>query len=93
MSEEDLHHLLLYTYVPDVGERRGPHRPGHLAHIQAHKDTGKLVMAGALGTPPTGGAFVWRGATTDEIETFVAGDPYRQAELITSWRIEPWTLV
>jgi uncharacterized protein len=93
MSEEPLHHVLLYTYVDNMLERRKPHREGHLERIAEAKQTGRLIMAGALGDPPTGGALVWRGATVEEIEAFVAADPYQQAGLLTDHRIEPWTLV
>lgn len=93
MAEPDSHHLLLYTYVPDMAQRREPHRAGHLDRIRAAKEAGTLVMAGALGTPPTGGALVFRGVGREEIEAFVADDPYNAAGLITEWRIEPWTLV
>jgi hypothetical protein len=87
------HHLLLYTYVDDMADRRGPYRDAHLANIKREQDAGRVVLAGALGTPPSGGAIAWSGATVDEIEAFVAADPYNDAGLITSWRIEPWTLV
>ena len=93
MSDPVAHHLLIYTYVDDMAERRGPHRSAHLERIQAAKDAGTIIMAGALGTPPTGGAMVWKGATVDEIEAFADGDPYQAAGLITARRIEPWTLV
>ena len=53
------HRILFYDYVADVAERRGPYRPAHLAHIAAEKDAGRLLMAGALGEPPHGGAFVF----------------------------------
>jgi uncharacterized protein YciI len=93
MSEEVLHHLLLYTYVADIAERRGPHRSGHLDHIRAEQDAGRIVIAGAFGDPIVGGAMAWRGASPEEIEAFVAADPYRAAGLIVEYRIEPWTLV
>ena len=93
MSEGILHHLLLYEYVEGMAERRGPHREAHLEHIAAEQAAGRVVMAGALGDPPTGGAFAFRGATVAEIEAFVGDDPYRRAGLITSYRIELWTLV
>jgi uncharacterized protein YciI len=93
MSEELPHHLLLYTYVDDMAARRGPHRPGHLDRIAAEKAAGRIVMAGATGDPPSGGAIVWRGSTPEEIEAFVADDPYQRAGLITSYRIERWNLV
>ncbi len=93
MSEQSLHHLLLYTYVEDVAERRGPHRDVHLANIRAEQDAGRIVIAGATGAPVSGGAMGWKGATSEEIEAFVQNDPYRAAGLITDYRIEPWTLV
>ena len=93
MSDQNLHFLLLYTYVDDMAQRRGPHRPAHLQRIQAAKDAGKVVMAGALGDPVTGGALAWTGATREEIEAFVAADPYREAGLIAEYRVEPWNLV
>jgi uncharacterized protein len=93
MPDADTHHLLLYTYVPDVLERRGPHREAHLANIRAERDAGRILMAGAFGDPVSGGAFVWRNSTPEQIEAFVAADPYREAGLIVEHRIEPWTLV
>jgi uncharacterized protein YciI len=87
------HHLLLYVYVEDMAERRGPHRDEHLRRIQVEKDGERIVMAGAIGDPINGGAMAWQGATREEIEAFVQGDPYLGAGLISSYRIEPWTLV
>jgi uncharacterized protein len=92
MAAED-HHLLLYDYVPDMAERRGPHREGHLSRIRACQDEGRIVMAGALGDPPHGAAIVFKGATRAEIEQFVADDPYVEAELVTKWYIERWNVV
>jgi uncharacterized protein YciI len=90
MSE---HHLLLYAYPGDIAERRGPHREEHLRRIRVERDAGRILMAGAYGDPISGGAIVWKGATPDEIEAFVQGDPYLEAGLIVSYRIEPWNLV
>jgi uncharacterized protein YciI len=89
----DKHHLLIYEYVEDMVDRRGPYRGAHLERIAAEKETGRLLMAGALGDPPNGGAFVFRGVEPDQVEAFVQADPYVQAGLVTAWRIEPWTLV
>ncbi len=87
------HHLLLYVYPDDMAERRGPYRDEHLRRIRVEKDAGRIAMAGAIGDPINGGAMAWTGATVDEIEAFVKGDPYLAAGLILSYRIEPWTLV
>ena len=84
------HHILFYEYVPDIVERRGPHRDAHLARI---RDTEQIVMAGALGEPPHGAAIVFRDAEPGAIERFVEGDPYVQAGLVRDWRIERWNVV
>ncbi|MGA2013199.1 MAG: YciI family protein [Solirubrobacteraceae bacterium] len=93
MSDNEAYHLLLYTYVEDMVDRRGPYREAHLQRIQSEKHAGRIVMAGALGTPPTGGAMVWRGASEQDIRQFAEADPYAGAGLITEVRVEPWNLV
>ena len=87
------HHLLLYTYVEDMDYKRRPYRETHLERIRIEQDADRIVMAGAIGDPVVGGALAWREATYDESEAFVQGDPYLEAGLITSYRIEPWALV
>ncbi len=87
------HHLLLYEYVEDMLERRGPYRDTHLDRIAAEKEAGNVIMAGALGDPPHGGAFVFKGVDPEAIQEFVRNDPYVEAGLVTDWRIEPWKLV
>lgn len=88
-----MHHILFYEYVKDILERRAPHREAHLAHIAAGKDGGGIVMAGALGNPPHGGAIVFADAGVEAIEAWADADPYAQAGLVTARRIELWTLV
>ncbi len=92
MADEDTY-LLLYTYVEDMADRRGPYREAHLAAIRAERDAGHITQAGALGTPPTGGAIVWKGVTREDIEAFTAADPYVANGLVTAQRIERWNLV
>ena len=89
----EAHHLLFYDYVPDMLERRAPHREAHLAHARSWKDDGRIVMAGALGDPPHGAAFVFRVEDPAEIDGFVEADPYVAAGLVTGWRVEPWNVV
>ena len=93
MTPDDQHRILFYEYVEGIVERRGPHREAHLEHVRARRDAGDLLMAGALGDPPHGAAFVFRGADPASIEAFVESDPYVQAELVSGWRIEPWNVV
>jgi uncharacterized protein YciI len=88
-----VHHVLFYEYVKDVLERRGPFRDAHLARINSERDAGRIVMAGALGDPPTGAAIVFADVSADAIEEFARDDPYVKAGLVKDWRIEPWNLV
>ena len=88
-----MHHLLIYEYVEGMAERRGPYREAHLAQIREQREADHLIMAGALGDPPTGGAFVFEDASREQIEEFVAADPYVAADLVPSYRIEVWNLV
>jgi uncharacterized protein len=92
MAGEDTY-LLLYTYVEDMADRRGPFREEHLAKIRAEQQAGHITMAGALGTPPRGGAMVWTGVTPEDIKRFTAADPYVINGLVTAQRIERWNLV
>jgi len=87
------HLFLFYDYVEDVLERRGPHREAHLARIGEWVAAGRMLMAGALGDPPTGAAFVLPGDDPAEAERFAEGDPYVVAGLVTARRVVPWTVV
>lgn len=84
-------HLLTYSYVPDIVERRGPHRDGHLAAIARWHADGKIVIAGAVGDPVDSGLLVFRDAA--DIPAFMAEDTYPAAGLVTSHRVEPWLVV
>jgi uncharacterized protein len=93
MADPDTHILLLYDYVEDMLEQRGPHRAAHLEKITQQRGAGNLVMAGALGDPPIGGALVFKGVDPEYVEEFVRDDPYVKAGLVTAWRAQPWRLV
>ncbi len=84
---------LTYDYVPDILERRVPHREAHLAHAHASAERGELVIAGALGDPPHAAMFAFEVGDAAVVEEFVAADPYVKADLVTAHRIEPWTVV
>ena len=87
----ELLHLLRYEYVPDIVERRAPHRPGHLELITRYHGDGRIVMAGAVGDPPAWGLLVFRSAS--DAEAFAAEDPYVTSGIVTSWTVEPWNVV
>ncbi len=93
MAESPSHHILLYEYVEDMAEKRGPYRADHLAKIKAEQEAGHVTLAGALGDPPHAGAIVFQNVDRAHIEAFTSDDPYVKAGLVTSQRIEPWRLV
>ena len=84
-------HILFYEYVADIVERRAPFREVHLGEIRTGKEDGRILMAGPLGDPPHGAAIVFADAAS--AEAFAETDPYVTGGLVTSWRVEPWTLV
>jgi uncharacterized protein YciI len=91
MPEPERRQILFYEYVGDILERRGPHREDHLSAIRAAKEDGLILLAGPLGDPPHGAAIVF--ADRAQAEAFATADPYVTNGLVTSWRVEPWTLV
>jgi uncharacterized protein YciI len=87
------HQILIYDYIPDVVERRAPHREAHLARIAEWIESGRMLMAGATGDPPSGALFILAGDDPGAGERFAEGDPYVAAGLVTAHRILPWTVV
>ncbi|KAG8458289.1 hypothetical protein KFE25_005136 [Diacronema lutheri] len=84
--------LLRYSYVPDMLERRQPHRAAHLEHWKRDIDSGALRLAGAYG-PVDGALFVFRGKTRAYVEERARTDPYCLAELVPSTSTVDWTVV
>lgn len=85
--------VLTYDYVPDVLEKRAPHRPAHLALAKELHAAGKLVYAGAFDPPTDGALFVFRADSAAEVEAFVKKDPYVQNGVVRGHRIRPWNVV
>ncbi len=84
-------HLLFYDYVEDILERRAPHREAHLELVRRCHAAGEIVMAGAVGDPPTGALFVF--SSPEAAAAFARDDPYAAAGLVSDSRIEPWNVV
>ena len=88
-----MHYLLMYDYVPDIAERRGPHRPAHLAYAREAVDRGELILAGALANPLDGAVFLFRSDSAAPVDAFAKADPYVLNGLVTGWRVREWTTV
>lgn len=88
-----MHYLLFYDYVPDVLERRAPHRGAHLKLAWEAQRRGELVLGGAYADPVDGALLLFRCSSARVPEAFAAADPYVRAGLVRSWRVRPWNTV
>ena len=86
------YHLLLYTYVDRMVERRQPIRPLHLAHAQAYVERQQLLLAGAC-PPDVKDAVLCFAASRPEVEEFARKDPYVLNGLVTEWKVKEWAVV
>lgn len=88
-------YLLRYEYVPDVLEKRGPHREGHLALAKEMIAAGKCLSGGPTGEVgmevPKGALFIFTDA--DAASEYVSKDPYVSGGVVTSHSIEEWNVV
>mmetsp|Transcript_23487 Transcript_23487/g.32939 ORF Transcript_23487/g.32939 Transcript_23487/m.32939 type:complete len:129 (-) Transcript_23487:223-609(-) len=88
-------YLLSYDYIPDVLEKRGPFREGHLGLAKKLIEDGKCLSGGPTGEPgmevPKGALFIF----TDEesAKGFVEEDPYVSGGIVTAHSIEEWNVV
>jgi uncharacterized protein YciI len=90
-----VHVLLEYVYdaatAGELSARRAPLRPAHLAHANAARARGELVLGGAVGAASgaggdvagaaaggrgLGGLLVFRGVSEETVRAFAAADPY-----------------
>jgi uncharacterized protein YciI len=85
--------VLLYDVVDGFGQRRLVYREEHLKLVAEAHSRGVLMMAGALGDPPSGGLLVFRGASAEAAEEFARRDPYVLNGLVTNWSVKPWSVV
>ncbi len=88
-----MYFTLSYDYVPDVLEKRAPHRPDHLVLAREWHAAGKLLLAGAFDPPTDGALFVFEVDSAAEVEAFVARDPYVRNGVVTGHRVRPWNVV
>ena len=93
MYDAGMYYALFYDYVPDVLERRGPHRPAHLALAGEYRERGELVLAGAWNDPADGALLVFKVANREDVERFVEHDPYVKNGLVTAYQIRGWNVV
>lgn len=76
--------MLTYGYVPDMTERRQPHRTDHLKYLEVAKDNGMLSLAAAFADPVDGALLVVEAGDAAQVYAWLADDPYNKAGLIRS---------
>eukprot|EP00567_Pseudictyota_dubia_P009730 CAMPEP_0197455348 /NCGR_PEP_ID=MMETSP1175-20131217/40541_1 /TAXON_ID=1003142 /ORGANISM="Triceratium dubium, Strain CCMP147" /LENGTH=135 /DNA_ID=CAMNT_0042989177 /DNA_START=24 /DNA_END=431 /DNA_ORIENTATION=- len=90
-----MNYLLKYDYIPDVLEKRAPHREGHLELAKKLIDEGKCLSGGPTGPPgtevPTGALFIF--TELEAANSFVAEDPYVEHGIVTGHSILEWNVV
>lgn len=88
-------YLLRYEYIPDVLEKRGPFREGHLGLAKQLASEGKCLSGGPTKPPnmqvPTGALFIFTDLATAEM--FVEKDPYVSGGIVTGHSIEEWNVL
>jgi uncharacterized protein len=85
--------VVLATYVADAVNRRAPYREAHLARARQLHGAGHLVSAGAFADPVDGALLVFRARSKEEVEAWLADDPYVKAGLWPTLTIREWTVV
>jgi uncharacterized protein YciI len=76
--------MLTYGYVPDMLERRQPHRAAHLKHLEDARDRGLLTLAAAFSDPVDGALLLVEADEAVQVFAWLADDPYNKAGLIRS---------
>ncbi len=74
--------LISYGYVPEMAERRLPHRPAHLAHVQRAHDDGRLPFAAATVDPIDAAILIYAADSQADVHAWIAEDPYVKAGLV-----------
>ena len=88
-------YLLSYDYIPDVLEKRTPHREGHLSLAKDMIAAGTCLNGGPTGDVnmevPTGALFTF--TTAEAAKEFVEKDPYVEHGIVTGHSIQEWNVV
>ncbi len=88
-----MHFLLIYTYVPDVLEKRPRFRGAHLGHARASMARGEFKLGGAFADPVDGAVLFFEASSKAVVEQFAKDDPYVTGGLVTKWIVREWTTV
>ncbi len=82
-----------YRFVPNIQERREPHRPAHFEYLRQALEAGHLVLAGPLEDPYDGGLLLMEFDDRGQAMTWVSGDPYVKAGLVNELSVRTFTVL
>ncbi|MFM1877543.1 MAG: hypothetical protein RLZZ241_409 [Bacteroidota bacterium] len=88
-----MYFILFYETVEDYVELRKPYREEHLRLASEARESGMIIMAGALAEPADGAVLIFKCDSAEVVENFAKNDPYVRNGLIRKWRVRPWTVV
>ena len=85
------HYILQCTMHKDYFTVRTPHRANHFELVKAFKETGELLMGGAIddGTE----AYIIFNCTEERISYFVVHDPYVMNAVAVSYQLKKRAMV
>ncbi|NMH96961.1 YciI family protein [Pseudonocardia acidicola] len=84
-------YVVFYEAVDDVATAAAPHLQAHQERLKDFHARGTLLMAGALGSPPTGAMGVF--TSREAADEFIAGDPFVTGGVVRSHRVQEWNEV
>lgn len=82
---------LEYTYVPNMAEKRVPHRPAHLDYTKSYIQNKTLIAGGAFVPELEAGLLIFK-AKRSVVEEYAKGDPYVTKGLVTEYKIREWNI-
>ena len=74
----------------DAKEKRPPHRPAHLAHLEPLSQAGKVILAGPL-TDGAGSLIVVEAESLASVWELVGRDPYVTNGIFERVEVHPFT--
>jgi uncharacterized protein YciI len=89
MAEQLPTFVVTYRYVPDMEQRRTPHRPDHLDWIRGLAAAGTVLLAGATLDPVDTAILIFRAADGYAVRRLLLDDPYARANLIVDAAVRP----
>lgn len=87
-----MYYLLFYKFVENYKEARAPFRKEHLELAQKAKESGELMLAGALEDPPDEGMLVFKTDHKENVISFAKNDPYVINGVVKHWVISKWNV-